>query len=191
MNKNVFFYHILHKVKSNSLPFYTFLSGGAGCGKSVVIRSINQALVKYYNHNHDEGPDTVKVLLCAPTGKAAHNIGGSTIHSAFCIPASQGFQFRPLDMQQLNTMRSRYQALKVVIIDEISMVGREMLNFINLRLQEVQGCARPFGSVSVLAVGDLFQLRPVQDAWVFSQVYKTPQMQCMGTNLWVDLFEFF
>ena len=71
-----FFYHILHKIKSKSLPFFTFLSGGAGCGKSVLIKAIHQALLKYFNHDRDEDPSTVKVLLCAPTGKAAHNIGG-------------------------------------------------------------------------------------------------------------------
>lgn len=54
-------------------------------------------------------------------------------------------------MQQLNTMRARYHDLKVAIIDEISMVGRGMLNFINLRLQEIKGCTQPFGNVSVLA----------------------------------------
>ncbi|XP_060571280.1 uncharacterized protein LOC132729522 [Ruditapes philippinarum] len=188
--KNIF-YHILHKVKTQSLPFYTFLSGGAGCGKSVVVRALNQALLKYFNHLRHEDPNTQKLLLCAPTGKAAHNIGGSTIHSSFCIPANQSFQFKPLDMQQLNTMRALYRDLKVIIIDEISMVGRGMLNYINLRLQEIKGCTKTFGNVSVLAVGDLYQLKPVLDSWVFSQVYNSVQLQSLGTNIWVDLFEFF
>ena len=186
-----FFYHILNKVKTKSLPFFTFLSGGAGCGKSVLIRAISQALIKYFNHLHDENPDTLKLLLCAPTGKAAHNIGGSTIHSAFCIPANHGFHFKPLDMQQLNTLRAYFNDLKVIIIDEISMVGRSMFNFINLRLQEIKGCTKPFGDISILAVGDLFQLKPVLDSWIFSMEYKTSQLQSLGTNLWVDLFEFF
>ena len=43
-----------------------------------------------------------------------------------------------------------------------------MLNFINLRLQEIKGCARSFGGISILAVGDLFKLKPVCGAWVFS-----------------------
>lgn len=133
----------------------------------MLIRAINQAFVKYFSHQRGEDPSSLKLPLFAPTGKAAHNIGGCTIHSAFCIPASQGFQFKPLDMQQLNTMRARYNDLKVVIIDEISIVGRGMLNFINLRLQEIKGCPRPFGDVSVLAVGDLYQLKPVLDSWVF------------------------
>lgn len=191
MEQKQFFYHILHKVKCKSLPFYTFLSGGAGCGKSVLIMAIHQAVLKFLSHVHGEDPSSIKILLCAPTGKAAHNIGGCTIHSAFCIPASQGFHFKPLDMQQLNTLRSRFHDLKIVIIDEISMVGRGMLNFINLRLQEIKGCTKPFGGVSILAVGDLYQLKPVLDSWVFSQVYRKPELQCIASNLWIDLFDFF
>ena len=67
-------------------------------------------------------------------------------------------------MQQLNTMHAHYHDLKVLIIDEISMVGRGMLNFINLRLKEIKGSTKSFGDVSVLAVGDLYQLKPIHDA---------------------------
>ena len=178
-------------VKTRTTPFYTFLSVGAGVGKSITIGCIYQAIMKYFGHHKDLQPDKIHVLLCAPTGKAAHNIGGNTIHSAFCIPVSQGFQFKPLDMQQLNTMRASYHELKLVIIDKISMVGRGMFNFINLRLQEVMGNVHPFGGISVLAVGDMFQLKPVMDAWLFSEVYQSIHMNCIGTNLWTELFDFF
>ena len=185
-----FFYHILHLVKTNTEPFYIFLSGGAGVGKSVLIKTIYQALLKYLNHIRHADPGSLKILLCAPTGKAAHNIGGNTLHSAFCIPVSQGFNFKPLDMQQLNTLRSRFRDLKLVIIDEISMVGKKLFNFINLRLQELTGSVKPFGGVSVLAVGDLFQLKPVMDSWLFSNS-NSSQLSSIGLNLWVELFSFF
>ena len=94
-------------------------------------------------------------------------------------------------MQQLNTMRSRFHDLKGVTIDEISMVGRNMFNFINLRLQEIMGTNIPFGGLSILAVGDLFQLKPVFDSWIFSQFYNTTDLSCMATNLWLDFFDFF
>ena len=94
-------------------------------------------------------------------------------------------------MQQFNTMRSRFHDLKIVIINEISMVGRNMFNFINLRLQEIMGTNIPFGGLSILAVGDLFQLKPVFDSWIFSQFYNTTDLSCMATNLWLDYFDFF
>lgn len=89
-------------------------------------------------------------------GKSAYNISDATIHSSFCVPVEQGFAYKPLDMQQLNTLRTKYMHLKVLIIDGISIVGQNMFNFVNLRLQEIRGCPKPFGDVSVITVGDLY-----------------------------------
>lgn len=57
--------------------------------------------------------------------------------------------------------------LKVVFIDEISVVGSGMFNFLNLRLQQIMGTNKPFDGVSIISVGDLFQLKPVFDKWIF------------------------
>lgn len=92
-------------------------------------------------------------------------------------------------MQQLDTMRCKYHYIKVIFIDEISMVGSGMFNFINLRLQGIRGCTKPFGGISVVAVGDLFQLKPVMDSWIFKQ--RCDGLQVLGTNLWKDLFSFY
>lgn len=167
-----FFNHVLHWHKIRTDPIYVFLTGGASVGKSVVTRALFQALLKYYSHQVSQNPDNLHVLLCAPTGKAAHNINGSTVHAAFCIPAGQGFSYKPLDMQQLNTLRTKYMHLKVLVIDEISMVGQNMFNFVNLRLQEIKGCTSLFGGVSVITVGDLFQLKPVYNSWIFLSKFK-------------------
>jgi hypothetical protein len=158
-------------------------------GKSVLLKSLNQALIKYFNSKAGENPDFQKVLLCAPTGKAAHNIGGNTIHSTFAIPVGKGFDFKPLDMQQLDSMRCKFFSLKVIFIDEISMVGKKMFNFINLRLQEIKGSSKPFGGVSVVVFGDLFQLKPVMDSWIFSQPFGS--LECLGANLWADHFSLY
>lgn len=86
---------------------------------TVVLRAHHQSLLKYFNTQSGETPDQMKILLCAPTGKAAHNIGGNTIHSSFNIPVRRGFTYKPLDMQQLNMLCCKYHHLKVLFIDEI------------------------------------------------------------------------
>lgn len=105
-------YNTLHHFKTSDTPIYTFLTGGAGVGTSVLLRPLYQALIKFFNNRVGENPNNIKILLCTPTGKAAHNIGGSTIHSAFGIPVGRGFPFKPLDMHQLDSMRCRYFQLK-------------------------------------------------------------------------------
>ena len=98
-----FFYHVLHIIKTSDKPFYTFLSGGGGVGKSHLIKSIYQAALKYYNTQVRDDFRRVQILLLAPTGKAAYLIKGNTIHSAFGIPASQSLQnYKPLDSSRLN-----------------------------------------------------------------------------------------
>ena len=80
-----FFYHVLHLIKTSDKPFYTFLSGGGGVGKSHLIKSIYQAALKYYNSQAGKDFRRIQILLLAPTGKAAYLIKGNTIHSAFGI----------------------------------------------------------------------------------------------------------
>lgn len=119
--------------QNESTPLYTFLTVGAGVWKNVLPRSLYEALIKLFNDRVGKNPDYIKILLCVLT---AHNIEGSTIHSAFGIPVGRWFAFKPLDIHQLDSIRCMYFQLKVVLIDEISTVGAEMFNFINSRLQE-------------------------------------------------------
>lgn len=98
---------------------------------------IFQAVTRYYKKQPSENLDAVKTVLCVPTGKAAYNIGGQTIHSLICKPPNQNLNFKPLDAQQLDTMRVKFQNLKIIFIYEISMVGIKMFNFVNLRLPEI------------------------------------------------------
>lgn len=131
------FYHILHSFKMNKLPLHLFITGGAGVGKSQLLKAVHQSLLRILSHNLQESPDDIKVLLTAPTGKAAFLIKGTTIHSALQIPINQGYQYKPLSAEKLNTARTKYKSLKLMVIDEVSMVGNSVLNFVNRRLQEV------------------------------------------------------
>ena len=110
--------------------------------------------------------------MLAPTGKAAYNIKGNTIHSALSIPSSQSLKtYKRLDSSRLNTIRCRLGGVKLIFIDEISMVGNTMFNVqINNRLKDIKGSSLPFGGVSIIAIGDLFQLEPEMDGYIFKDI---------------------
>ena len=162
-----FFYHALHLIKTSEKPFHAFLSRGGGVGKSHLIKSIYEAALKYYNSRAGEDFRRVQILLLAPTGKAAYLIKGNTIHSAFGIPASQCLKnYKPLDSGRLNTMRCELGALKLILLDEVSMVGNSMFTVqLNNRLKDLKGSKDDFGGVSIITLGDLFQLKPVMDSY--------------------------
>jgi tetratricopeptide (TPR) repeat protein len=152
-----------------------YLTGRAGTGKSTFLRYI-------CNNTHK------KHIVLAPTGIAAINAGGVTIHSFFKVP------FRPIlpnDPDLSLKDRRIYDFLKytkakaklireveLIIIDEISMVRGDLLDFIDQVLRVYSGNkTAPFGGKQMLLVGDAFQLEPVvkRDEWqILSRFYKTP-----------------
>ena len=101
-------------------------------------------------------PDDVSVLNVVPTGKTAFNITGNTLHSAFNDPANTGFKYCTLGSGRLNTIRSQLQRMQVVFIDEISMIGSRSLIFLITIATQL-----------AITVGDLLQLKPVFDHWIF------------------------
>ncbi|KAK3098765.1 hypothetical protein FSP39_022868 [Pinctada imbricata] len=153
-------------------PFHIFLSGGAGVGKSHVVHTIYQSASRCLRKAGDD-TELPKIVLTAPTGKAAVNIGGTTLHSAFHLPVKQRGQrsdYKSPSSTLLNTMRAMYLQMKILIIDEISMVGANTLSNLNLTLQNIFENDKPFGDKAVLAVGDLLQLNPVGEKAVYKQV---------------------
>ena len=107
-------------------PLHIFITGGAGSGKSHLIRTIYHTAVntfKYANVN----PGLPKVLLMAPTGVTAVNVSGSTINSALAIPREVYGNLTPLSDQKKTLLRLSLSELKLIIIDEISMVSNNKL----------------------------------------------------------------
>ena len=131
-------------------------------------------------------PYDVIVLLTAPTGVSAFNINGMTLHLALLLGQNKYSGFQPLSHE----LRTNLSRLMLLIVDEVSMVGSNMLLEIHKRLQQIKGVSDDavFGGVSILAVGDLYQLPPVGQAPLFSTVSDCyAQLYGLG-SLWVDHF---
>ena len=79
--------------------------------------------------------------------------------------------------------------MQVVFIDEISMVGSGMFNFLDLQLQQIMGTKEPFGGLSIITVGDFFQLKPVFDHWIFEN--SKDGYTTLVTNLWQQCSQMF
>ena len=139
-------------------PYQVFVSGPGGVGKSHIIRLIQSDTIRLLKLSGMFEPDDVIVLLSAPTGVAAFNIGGMTLHSALMLGRSKFGEYQSLSHDKANTLRLKLSKLKLLIIDEVSMVECNMLLDIRERLNEilVQPDDVLFGNVSILAVGDLY-----------------------------------
>ena len=151
-------------------PIHLFVTGGAGAGKSHLIKAIYHTATKSFRHITNN-PEKPTVLLMTPTGVAAININGTTIHTALAIPKESGDNVPPLSDQKRTQIRMSLTELKLIIIDEISMVSNTTLLHIHQRLKEI--FATPsnqlFAGLSVIVVDDLYQLPPIRRKPVFEE----------------------
>jgi len=195
LKQKTYLTHVMHNAKIKSV-YHEFVGGGAGVGKSRLISAIFQSLSDMYNRKagavHGPNNDNDKyILLCAPTGKAAFGISGSTLHSMFSLPVNQSrSHLRPLSHDLVNTLHSNLIDLKLIIIDEISMVSSLMFSHLDSRLKQIFKNSAPFGNISVIVFGDLRQLRPVGGRWIFEPNTTDPYFAIFGSSLW-DLFKYF
>ena len=140
-----------------------FLTGRAGTGKTTLLKEV----LRETNKN---------AVVVAPTGVAAINAGGVTIHSMFQLPTaafipdfqtgtgSDHFITRNQLAQSQRIRKERRQLiieLELLVIDEISMVRADLLDAVDFTLKRLRHNALPFGGVQLLVIGDLFQLSPV------------------------------
>lgn len=138
-----------------------FITGSAGTGKST--------LLKLFRDSTDQ-----RTVCLAPTGVAALNIGGQTIHSFF------GFPPRLLQHGDFKIWKNKrlIKKLDTIIIDEISMVRADLLDAIDYFLKEVRKSEEPFGGIKMVFFGDLFQLPPVvrstEEGMYFRTEYDSP-----------------
>lgn len=123
-----------------------FLAGRAGTGKTTFLKSVQEGIKKRF-------------VVLAPTGQAAINAGGQTIHSFF------GFSFGVLGPGEIGSMNKTkiglVRNLDTIIIDEVSMVRCDIIDAIDRTLRHYVGNSAPFGGIQMVFVGDMFQLEPI------------------------------
>ncbi|MDR6969453.1 molybdopterin-guanine dinucleotide biosynthesis protein/DNA-binding transcriptional ArsR family regulator [Flavobacterium arsenatis] len=157
-----------------------FLTGKAGTGKTTLLKEIIQSTHK-------------NVVVVAPTGIAALNAGGVTIHSMFQLPFGGFIPASNVDahvtdrvkFETKDTLRRHFrmsgqkkaviQNMELLIIDEVSMLRADLLDAIDFMMQSVRKKRIPFGGVQVLFIGDLLQLPPVvrEEEWQTLRNYYT------------------
>lgn len=125
-----------------------FILGKPGVGKSYLINAILNLGQKFYT-------------LTAPTGLAALNINGSTLHKIFGIPSGVISPDYDVYAENMNVFKHIKYSVKHLIIDEISMVRGDLFDYVNRVLQFCKGNSLPFGGVQLICVGDFYQLPPV------------------------------
>jgi ATP-dependent exoDNAse (exonuclease V) alpha subunit len=136
------------------------ITGKAGTGKSTLVKEMLR-------------DDRIRQVVLAPTGVAALQVGGQTIHSFFRIPPSLN------DPSHLTPMYGKKAALvrslDRIIIDEISMVRADLLDMVDILLRNARKKNSPFGGIQVVMVGDFYQLPPIvsrDEQEVFEQLYE-------------------
>ena len=151
---------------------HLFLTGKAGTGKTTFLHKLKAASPK-------------RMVILAPTGIAAMNAGGITLHSFFQLPFAPYLPDSSFQAEGDMVYRYRFSKEKIriirsidlLVIDEISMVRADVLDAVDEILRRYRGNHLPFGGVQMLMIGDLQQLAPVvkDDEWkLLSRYYKTP-----------------
>ena len=181
------FDHIISEIISGERTLRLFITGGAGAGKTFLLHTIHHAVSRFYNLQPSHIPSAKAVVKVAITGKAAFLIRGETIHGGLGIRPKNSYEFyERMSADQLNTMQVKFRGTKILMIDEVSMVGHNFFRFINIRLQDIMANDEPFGGLHVICFGDLYQLPPVKEKWIFENNEKG--LSSLEINLWTEYF---
>ena len=180
-------------------PLHLVITGGAGVGKSYLVKILTSFLTKPFNL-YSGKPDKKKILLLASTDVAALNVDGTTIHSGLGInPNCNTYSMGKLYESLKAKLRCDYSEIVAVVIDEISMVSNIRLLQIHKRVCEISVCSEaiPFARKTLILVGDLFQFvfsqyhsvfGSISQLWdLFKMCELTEFMRQQGHTLFIDI----
>jgi len=167
---------------------HIFLTGAAGTGKSITLRHLIHILRLAYPKQH-------AVAITAPTGIAAFPLGGYTLHSWGGLDPNN-VKYPVADL--VRGVRSRRGILyhwlraRVLVIDEVSLVNREVFEKLDAMARALRKQDVPFGGIQVIVCGDFLQLPPIQDQQTQSQSQAPTQDEkntfCFQSPLWKEMF---
>lgn len=155
--------------------YSVFITGGAGSGKSFFLQEL-------INKLHKAGKS---VCVAAPTGIASVIVGGTTIHSFAGIGTGNK------DLHELiskvsgdNESKKRWEQCSILIIDEISMLSRELFEKLEKIARHCKRNRKPFGGIQLILSGDFFQLKPVVDTSI-----RDEEVYCFASSVWKDCID--
>jgi ATP-dependent DNA helicase PIF1 len=152
---------------------HIFVTGRAGTGKSTLLTHLSWNTEK-------------QIVICAPTGVAALNVGGQTIHSLFKLPIGV---IADEEIEQTGELRKLLNTIDTLVIDEVSMVNADLVDAIDRSLRQARHKKDvPFGGVQVVLFGDPYQLAPVpgdgDERAYFADRYRS--MWFFDANVWQE-----
>ncbi|MFC4243914.1 ATP-dependent RecD-like DNA helicase [Gryllotalpicola reticulitermitis] len=151
---------------------HVFVTGRAGTGKSTLL-------------NHLAWNTEKQLVICAPTGVAALNVGGQTIHSLFRLPIGV---IADHAIDQSDDLKKLLNTIDTLVIDEVSMVNADLMDAIDRSLRQARKRQTPFGGVQVVLFGDPYQLAPVpgsaEERQYFTDTYRS--MWFFDARVWQD-----
>ena len=153
---------------------HVFVTGRAGTGKSTIL-------------NHLSFHTSKIIAVCAPTGVAALNVAGQTIHSLLRLPTGV---IADHELDQPAELKKMLAAIDTLVIDEVSMVSADLMDAIDRSLRQARGRGHdPFGGVQIIMFGDPYQLPPVpprdpHERAYFADTYRS--LWFFDAQVWID-----
>lgn len=168
----------------NPSPLRIQIDGGGGTGKSYMVKVISSHLQAEAACSGRPSP----IVRAAPTGVASNQIGGQTLHSLLRLPVDGNYRPLAETPTVLNALQRRFNGISYLVIDEKSMLGLKPLAWIDQRLREVFPERRDeyFGGLSVILIGDFFQLPPVLNKPLYATMEGLTDIEIIGRNAYLS-----